>query len=128
MQAPFSGIVRVAVLPHPWDKDSEDILFEHAYAYPRGGKVEFSVDGDDDQMEMRYEWAKDGFGDLLMMALPHHMDILELEGGDSAVVMADSYQSIKGPMTGIVGSIWTMRDNLMDIAWTARTPIREAAL
>lgn len=53
MQAPFSGIVRVAVLPHPWDKDSEDILHEHAYAYPRGGKVEFSIDGDDDEMEMR---------------------------------------------------------------------------
>lgn len=44
---------------------------------------------------VRYEWAKDGFGDLLMMALPHHMDTLDLDGGDSAVVMADSYQSIK---------------------------------
>lgn len=31
-------------------------------------------------------------------------------------------------MTGIVGSVWTMRDNLTDIAWTARTPLQEAAL
>lgn len=31
-------------------------------------------------------------------------------------------------MTGIVGSVWTMRDNLTDIAWTARTPLKEAAL
>lgn len=33
----------------------------------------------------------------------------------------------QGPMTGIVGSVWSMRDNLTDIAWTARTPLQEAA-
>lgn len=43
----------------------------------------------------RYEWAKDGFGDLLMMALPHHMDILDRLGGSVAVAMTDGYQSIK---------------------------------
>ena len=31
-------------------------------------------------------------------------------------------------MTGIVGSVWTMRDNLTDIAWTAKTPLKEALL
>lgn len=46
-------------------------------------------------VESRYEWSKDGFGDLLMMALPHHLDILDREGGNVAVVMADGYQSIK---------------------------------
>lgn len=51
MKEKFSGIVRVAVLPHPWDQESEDMLMEHAYAYPRGGKVAFDVDGD--EMEMR---------------------------------------------------------------------------
>lgn len=30
-------------------------------------------------------------------------------------------------MTGIVGSVWIMTDNLTDIAWTARTPLAEAA-
>lgn len=51
MKGPFSGIVRVAVLPHPWDEDSEKTLTRHAYAYPRGGRVDFSVNGD--EMEMR---------------------------------------------------------------------------
>lgn len=51
MESPFSGIVRVAVLPHPWDKGSEETLSKHANAYPRGGHVAFSVDGD--EMEMR---------------------------------------------------------------------------
>eukprot|EP00903_Cladosiphon_okamuranus_P005442 g5427.t1 len=126
MQVPFSGIVRVAVLPHPWDKDSEQTMSQHAYAYPRGGQVSFAVDGD--EVEMKYEWAKDGFGDLLMMALPHHMDMLDRIGDGVEVALADSFQSIKGPMTGIVGSVWTMRDNLTDITWTARTPLEEAAL
>lgn len=30
-------------------------------------------------------------------------------------------------MTGIVGSSWSMTDNLTDIAWEARTPLSEAA-
>lgn len=51
MKAPFSGIVRVAVLPHPWDDDSEQTLSKHAYAYPRGGQVSFAVDGD--EMEIK---------------------------------------------------------------------------
>lgn len=51
MKEPFSGIVRVAVLPHPWDEDSEGTLSKHANAYPRGGQVAFAVDGD--KMEMR---------------------------------------------------------------------------
>lgn len=40
----------------------------------------------------RYEWTKDGFGDLLMLALPHHMDTM---GADVAVVMEEGYQSMK---------------------------------
>lgn len=51
MNTLFSGIVRVAVLPQPWDKESEDMLMRHAYAYPRGGNVAFEVHGD--EMEMR---------------------------------------------------------------------------
>ena len=31
-------------------------------------------------------------------------------------------------MTGIVGSVWTLRDNLTDIAWTARTTLHEASV
>lgn len=31
-------------------------------------------------------------------------------------------------MTGIVGSVWTLRDNLTDISWASRTPLKEAAL
>lgn len=48
---PFTGLVRVAVLPRPGDEESEALLKNHAHAFPRGGKVSLSVDGD--QMHMR---------------------------------------------------------------------------
>ncbi|CAM9532890.1 unnamed protein product, partial [Ascophyllum nodosum] len=129
IQEPFSGIVRVAVLPQPWDAESEETLMKHAYAYPRGGNVAFNVDGDGDRVEMRralYEWIKDGFGDLLMMALPHHLDMMQDLGENVPTVMEGIYFTIKGPMAGIVGSVWTMHDNLTDIAWIARTPLDKA--
>lgn len=31
-------------------------------------------------------------------------------------------------MTGVVGSVWRMRDNLTDISWAARTSMDEASL
>lgn len=47
-------------------------------------------------LSCRYEWAKDGFGDLLMMALPHHVETMGgTNGEDAAFLMKDSYQSIK---------------------------------
>lgn len=52
--------------------------------------------GDTSSLSCRYEWAKDGFGDLLMMALPHHVDTMGgVNGEDAAFLMKDSYQSIK---------------------------------
>lgn len=47
IQTPFSGIVRVSMLPHPWDEESDAMLRAHAYAYPRAGKVAFDVTGDE---------------------------------------------------------------------------------
>lgn len=31
-------------------------------------------------------------------------------------------------MTGIVGAVWKMRDNLTDTAWTAKTTLHEASV
>ena len=48
----------MAVLPQPWDAESEETLMKHAYAYPRGGNVAFNVDGDGDRVEMRRALSK----------------------------------------------------------------------
>lgn len=35
------------MLPYPGDSNAEEILREHAYAYPRGGKVFSTVESDE---------------------------------------------------------------------------------
>lgn len=45
-------------------------------------------------LRARYEWEKHGFGDLLMMALPHHMDTIHVHNADT-IVMNNTYQTIK---------------------------------
>ncbi|CAN0470263.1 unnamed protein product, partial [Discosporangium mesarthrocarpum] len=52
----------------------------------------------------RYIWDKDGFGDLLMMALPHHVDMMDQD--TSALILKGTYQTVKGKMTGVLGSVW----------------------
>ncbi|CAM9622253.1 unnamed protein product, partial [Discosporangium mesarthrocarpum] len=51
MVSQFTGMLRLAMLPHAWDKTAEDALTQHAYAFPRGGTVEINVEGD--KMVMR---------------------------------------------------------------------------
>ena len=69
----------------------------------------------------RYMWEKDGFGDLLMMALPHHVDTMEgTNGEDAAFLMRDSYQSIK--VKGEQQSVCAY--SLECLAWRVRVIIR----
>ncbi len=60
---------------------------------------------------MTFEWETNG-GELLMMALPHHVDILVgggVEQTDHAI------NTIKGDMVGVVGDVWTMEEQLTTI-------------
>ena len=76
-------------------------------------------------VEDRYEWSKDGFGDLLMMALPHHMDILDRERGSVAVVMTDGYQSIKVRDVGVAGRSSLDEGGSATTGCSVRPPTRE---
>ena len=55
--------------------DNVDLLDECRDAIPVGGKVSAEVSGD--LAAMKFNWETIGSGDLLMLALPHHMDTLE---------------------------------------------------
>ena len=50
-------------------------LNEFANAYPIGGEVLTNVVGN--QAEITFKWNKRGSGEILMLALPHHIDILQ---------------------------------------------------
>ncbi|KAG5183805.1 glycosyl hydrolase family 81-domain-containing protein [Tribonema minus] len=76
-------------------------LNERAYAYTKGGEtqlgfdrdtlIQFDVDGD--TLVTKFVWEKYGFGDLLMLALPHHIDMMDME--TTEVAMPKAYQTLK---------------------------------
>eukprot|EP00611_Tribonema_gayanum_P022367 TRINITY_DN4473_c0_g1_i2.p1 TRINITY_DN4473_c0_g1~~TRINITY_DN4473_c0_g1_i2.p1 ORF type:complete len:851 (+),score=326.08 TRINITY_DN4473_c0_g1_i2:148-2553(+) len=157
MTAPFTGVLRAAVLLHPKD---EALLAQYAPVYPTGGDVAWSVE--DDTMFLSYQWktsswtppakkhagakpsaaadaaaeaqlaetaaaaalgeaelaskAKATQDQLLMLALPHHMDVFagkpQVEEG-----LAGKFKCIKGAMTPIIGTTWEMQDKLPGIEW-----------
>ena len=70
----FNGSIRVAGV---WDGVEGDAatLDDHSGAIPTGGTVSAEVAGDVAFMKYNFEVA--GSLDLLMMALPHHLDTIK---------------------------------------------------
>ena len=58
--------------------DKVALLDECKDAIPVGGKVSAEVTAD--LAKMMFNWETIGSGDLLMLALPHHMDTVETNG------------------------------------------------
>ena len=69
---------------------------------------------------MKYHWQSSGPGELLMMALPHHLDTLT-----SPTIPSHSYKVLKGTMVGVTGDIWEFQENLTPISWTAPRAVPE---
>ena len=73
VNVPFTGTIRAAAV---WDGMEGDvaILDAHAGKIPLAGTVSAEVSGD--VAYMNFNWRTQGEGDLLMMALPHHLDTI----------------------------------------------------
>ena len=110
--APFTGSLRAALL----DASNESALDAHAARIPTGGTVSATATGD--VGTITFDWQTEGSGPLLMMALPHHMDVLVSPSTTSVV-----QNTLKGDMTGISGLSWTMEEPLTTIGFEAAQPI-----
>jgi endo-1,3(4)-beta-glucanase len=115
--APFEGVVRVAEVGAATGGAAE--LDAHRGAYPVGGKVSATVEGD--SATLGFSWQREGEGELLMMSLPHHQDILS-----GAATSPLTYATLRGPMTGVVGDTWTLVEPLPTMTWSAPRPIDPA--
>jgi endo-1,3(4)-beta-glucanase len=104
----FTGKLRIALAQ---SNDVLSILDEHSKAIPVGCKVDYEVEND--VAKIRYKWQKEGSGDLLMLALPHHMDVLS----NPNTTLLRTYKTIKGYLTGIIGSTWTLLEPLTPLSW-----------
>ncbi|GMH39605.1 hypothetical protein BSKO_07503 [Bryopsis sp. KO-2023] len=116
--AAFSGIIRVALARNG---EFEELLDTNRYTIPVAGKVHLSHKQDIATIRYEYETATYGgsTGDLLLMALPHHIDagLLGINGSEK------HFRTIKGHMTGVLGKTWVMIDQLPPISWISRSAI-----
>ena len=111
----FTGTLRAAVLTG----GGEAVLDAYADRIPVGGTVDAVATGD--LGELTFNWETQGTGSLLMMALPHHMDVLA-----NGTATSLTRNTLKGDMTGIVADSWQMDEPLTPIGWTAANPIAPA--
>lgn len=105
----FTGTVSMAYM---LDAAHETILDTYKDAYPTGVTINATVSGD--VATLTYTYTVAGSGQLLMMALPHHMETLQ-----NPTTVATAYKCMKGTTTGVVGSTWTFSEPLPTIGWSA---------
>ena len=111
----FTGSLRAALL----DVAGESTLDAHAGRIPTGGTV--GATAQSDVGTITFDWETTGAGPLLMMALPHHLDVLQ--GASTTGVVRNT---IKGDMVGISGLTWTMLEPLTTIGFEAPQGIAQA--
>jgi endo-1,3(4)-beta-glucanase len=64
---------------------------------------------------VRFDWQSTGTGDLLMMAMPHHVARMP----SSIATETMTLPSLGGTLTSVVGSSWPLRYPLSTITWIA---------
>ncbi|KAJ1918860.1 hypothetical protein IWQ60_007395 [Tieghemiomyces parasiticus] len=114
----YSGVIRLAMSSNP---ASLEVLHKFSATYVTGATTKFEYQSSQD-FDLKYSFLTAG-GDasgLLMLALDHHNDILV----DTPRQSISGFACIKGPMTGVLGAQWTLRQTLNAIQWHAPHPVR----
>jgi endo-1,3(4)-beta-glucanase len=102
----FQGTIQVAKVP-AGTSDAVDVYDSAAGAYPTSGGISGSVEGTTGRYTLA--WQKGGVQtqELLMFALPHHMQSLSDET-KGAVTDVKLMTTVKGNSVAIRGSSWTL--------------------
>ncbi|PWA99423.1 Glycoside hydrolase, family 81 [Artemisia annua] len=114
----FRGVIRIAVLGS--GLGFESVLDRFSTCYPVSGLAVFS-----EPFRVKYKWEKKGWGDLLMLANPLHIKLID----DSSVskVNGFKYGSIDGELVGVVGDSWVLKTDPVPITWHSIKGVREKA-
>jgi endo-1,3(4)-beta-glucanase len=110
----FTGSMRLAYLP---GAPAETQLDASATCIPTGGSVDFNVAGS--SSIQTYTFTSTGAGTLLMYCMLHHKDWLVSPNYPGFTLSP----TLRGPMTAILGSIWTMSIPLQTPGWNNANPI-----
>ncbi len=113
--APFTGTVRIARV---FDEQAKAVLDAHAGAVPTGGRIELSVTRDTGKLLLQF--AREGAGELLMMALPHQLPRI-----GTATQTKLARRTLRGVMRGVLGDELALSYALNSITWSAPRAIPE---
>ncbi len=126
----FTGYLRAAYLAARSNPDTNvhyddtqnmaqklTVLDNYCNFYPTGGTFSASIDSSADIADLKFQWtSNDPSNDsLLMLALPHHLDIMSTSTLRDTVLT--QYQCIKGQLTAISGKTWNMEEPLINAGW-----------
>ncbi|XP_062009686.1 glucan endo-1,3-beta-D-glucosidase 1-like [Rosa rugosa] len=115
----FSGIVRIAVLPES-DPQFESVLDRFSSCYPVSGEAVFTK-----PFALEYKWEKKGWGDLLMLAHPLHLKLINGDDCDVTVLEDFKYKSIDGDLVGVVGDSWVLKPDPVSVTWHSTKGIKQ---
>uniref|UniRef100_A0A7N0UGG5 glucan endo-1,3-beta-D-glucosidase n=1 Tax=Kalanchoe fedtschenkoi TaxID=63787 RepID=A0A7N0UGG5_KALFE len=119
----FSGIIRIAVLPEP-DCGHESILDRFVSCYALSGAAAFTW-----PHSLEYVFEKTGWGSLLMLAHPLHLNLLSPDdGGCFEVLDHFKYKSIDGDLVGVVGDSWMLKPRSVPVTWHSIKGVDEEAI
>ncbi|XP_010277899.1 PREDICTED: probable endo-1,3(4)-beta-glucanase ARB_01444 [Nelumbo nucifera] len=105
----FTGIIRFAILLNP---HHENILDRFSACYPVSGCALFSK-----PFWLEYAWQKKGQGDLLILAHPLHLKLLDVNDPKITLLREFKYDSIDGELIGVVGDSWIMKAEPISPTW-----------
>ncbi|KAG0597856.1 hypothetical protein M758_12G025700 [Ceratodon purpureus] len=118
-ESEFQGVIRITVVSGCEEgEDDESLLDKYRSCYPIGGTVEFY-----ENFEVVYKWETLGPGDLLMLTLPQHREIMSKCYGRSLPAL--TFKSLDGTLEGIVGHKWGLSVRSMQLRWHSTTGIHD---
>ncbi|XP_059641553.1 glucan endo-1,3-beta-D-glucosidase ARB_01444 [Cornus florida] len=115
----FSGVIRIALLPDS-NPRYEAILDRCSSCYPVSGDAVLAK-----PFCLEYTWDKKGWGELLMLAHPLHLQLLSTNDCKVTVLGDFKYKSIDGELVGVVGDSWVLKSEPISLTWHSNRGIKE---
>lgn len=118
---PIRGYIRVAILPLQNPLAAFAMLMQYVRRYPTGAVVQLQYPSERAAV-VRIQYNTVGDGALLMLALPHHDDVmvepaLDREENVRAQAALSPLWCIKGKLKAVVGTAWRLQYNLTQVGW-----------
>jgi endo-1,3(4)-beta-glucanase len=124
--SPSHGFIRIGILPSVATVNGIDSLLPYLPTYPTGVDVDIQYSTQEKQTisTLQYKFktqsnAPSGTpSQLLMLALPHHMEIITNPTADLKLKsIFNPIWTIKGKMTPLVSDTWTLQYTLLNPGW-----------